>query len=277
MGPLPRKPESPSLLRRVRAYFRLFRVFQHLLWGCLIVAVSFPLRSTASQRRAKQRWSHELLRCLGIRIEAQGSIPDGGVLVVANHISWVDIYVINAMRACAFVCKEEVRDWPLIGWLVERSETIFIQRGNRAAAKRTAETLEQALRDETSVVVFPEGTTTNGTQLLPFRPALLQAAIDADAPVIPVALRYRDSQHAISPAAAYDGDVTLWQCMRAIALTEGMVAEVTVLPSLDPEEERQNLAAAARGRIAERLGLHRGEAATVRIHPRAQQTRGTAA
>lgn len=263
--PLP----APSLLRRVRAYWRLFRVFQHLIWGCLIVACSFRFRSVASQRKAKRAWSRQLLGCLGVRLDVHGGIPEGGVLVVANHISWLDIYVINAIRACAFVCKEEVRAWPVIGWLVARSETIFIQRGNKGAAKRTAEMLQLALNDDAAIVVFPEGTTTNGEFMLPFRPALLQAAVDADVPVVPVAIRYRDRGHAISPAAAYDGDVTLWQCMRAIALTDGMVAEATVLPALDPRQERQHLASHARARIGERLGfVHAEPDAPGRAKPR---------
>lgn len=247
--------ESTAVLRQIRAAWRLTLVLLHILWGCLIVATTFPHRSLASQRRAKRDWSRQILGHLGVRLKVLGKVPAGGVLIVANHISWLDIYAINAVRPCAFVCKEEVRRWPVLGWLTARSETLFIQRGNRRAAHRTAEALSDALRAKAAIVVFPEGTTTDGSHMLPFRPALLQSAVDAEVPVIPVALRYRDAHHAISPAAAYDGDITIWQCLRAIALADRLVAEVTVLPAIDARHERAHLAAHAKHEIATALGI----------------------
>lgn len=235
--------------------WRLLQMALHLAWGCFVVAATFPFRTTASQRRAKRIWSAQLLRRLGIRLEHSGTLPEGGVLIVANHISWVDIFVINALRPCAFVCKDDVRAWPLIGWLVARNETVFIQRGSRSAARKTAETLCSTLREGAAMVVFPEGTTTNGTHMLPFRPAILQAAVDAAVPLTPIALRYRDRTHAISPAPAYDGDITLWQCMRAISLADGLTVTATVLPALDAVEARQHLAARAKHAIALALSM----------------------
>jgi 1-acyl-sn-glycerol-3-phosphate acyltransferase len=247
--------ESMAVLRQIRAAWRLTLVLLHILWGCLIVATTFPRRSLASQRRAKRDWSRQILGHLGVRLKVQGKVPAGGVLVVANHVSWLDIYAINAVRPCAFVCKEEVRRWPVLGWLTARSESVFIQRGSRRAAHRTAEALTDALRAKAAIVVFPEGTTTDGSHMLPFRPALLQSAVDAEVPVVPVALRYRDARHAISPAAAYDGDITIWQCLRAIALADQLVAEVTVLPAIDARHERAHLAAHAKHEIATALGI----------------------
>ncbi|WP_341676507.1 lysophospholipid acyltransferase family protein [Niveibacterium sp. SC-1] len=245
----------PPVFRQTRAAWRLSLIALHLAWGCGVVALTFRWRNVHSQRRAKRIWSRQLLRRLGIRLEDSGALPDCGVLVVANHVSWIDIFVINALRACAFVCKDDVRHWPVIGWLTASTETIFIQRGSRAAARRTAEEVAEALRQDGAIVAFPEGTTTNGTELLPFRPAMLQAAIDAQVPLVPVAIRYRDRGNAISPAPTYDGDISLMQCLRAITLADDLVAVATVLPAIDAPTARRHLADAAHASIAGELGF----------------------
>jgi len=229
-------------------------VLLHLIWGCAIVAGTFRFRSRASQRRAKQIWSRQLLARLGVRLDISGALPaHGGLFIVANHISWLDIFVINALRPCAFVCKDDVRSWPVIGWLVANTETVFIQRGNRRAAQQTTETLKHHLRDGAAIVVFPEGTTTNGTHLLPFRSATMQAAVDTETAIVPVALRYRDAQNPISFAPAYDGDISLWECLRAITLAQGLIAEAHALKAIDTRRERQHIASHAHDEIAARL------------------------
>ncbi len=244
------------MFRQIRAAWRLLCVILHLFRGCVIVAVSFRFRSREYQRQVKQIWSRQLLSRLGVRLRIDDEIAQhGGLLIAANHISWIDIFAINALRPCAFVCKEEVRAWPLIGWLVAHAETVFIARGSRRAARRAAEALKHELARGAAIVVFPEGATTNGTCLLPFRPALMQAAVDANVPVIPVALRYSDAKHPISPAPAYDGDISLWTCLRAITLAEDLVVQAYVLDTIDTSRERQHIAAHAHGQIATRLGF----------------------
>ncbi|WP_183634818.1 lysophospholipid acyltransferase family protein [Niveibacterium umoris] len=243
------------MFRQIRAAWRLLLTVIHLLAGCATVAFRFPRWNAQQRLDAKRRWSRELLGRLGVRLDIHGDIVSGGTLVVANHISWLDIFVINALRPCAFVCKDDVKSWPLIGWLVANTDTIFIERGNRAAARRTADAMVARLQSGAAMVVFPEGTTTNGTHMLPFRPALLQSAVDAGVPVSPVSIRYRDAKQAISPAPAYDGDISLWQCMRAITLAEGLVAEAHALAAVDSQSERQHLAAHAKHEIAVQLGI----------------------
>lgn len=253
-NPQPRTPRT-TLFKQIRAAWRLLLTAIHLLAGCATVAFRFPRWNEQQRLAAKKKWSIQLLSRLGVGLEVQGDIADGGTLVVANHISWLDIFVINAVRPCAFVCKDDVKSWPLIGWLVANTDTIFIERGNRAAARRTADAMVARLQSGAAMVVFPEGTTTDGTHMLPFRPALLQSAVDAGVPVAPVSIRYRDPQHPISPAPAYDGDITLWQCMHAIALADNLVAEACALPAIDSQAERQHLAAHAKHEIALKLGV----------------------
>jgi 1-acyl-sn-glycerol-3-phosphate acyltransferase len=250
------------LFIELRAAFRLTRVGLHLLWAIATVAVVFPWASPALRRVLKRRWSRQLVGILGIKVGAGKTAPIPSGLLVCNHISWLDIYVINALAPAAFVSKDDVKDWPLIGWLCKHTETIFLERGSRAAAQRTRETMVAQLASGTHVALFPEGTTTAGDRLLPFHGALFQSAIDARVPVVPLALRYIDADGNPSRAPAYDGDITLLQCMRAIARASGLSVQVRVLAPLDTANvDRRHLAAHCHHAIAWHLG-HANPSAT---------------
>ncbi len=239
----------------VRAAFRLARLGLHLLWGAATVAVVYPWARLSLRRALKRRWSAQLLGILGIRTVAVGktALPPG--LLVCNHISWLDIYVINALAPTAFVSKDEVRHWPLIGWLCARTETIFLERTSRAAAQRTRERMAEKLAAGAHVGIFPEGTTTDGSKVLPFHAALFQSAIDAGACVVPLALSYVDAAGRPSRAPAYDGDVTLWQTLWAMARAEGLSAQLRVLSPIPAAGlDRRHLAHRCRRAITWHLG-----------------------
>ncbi len=242
----------------VRAVFRLARVGLHLLWGATTVGVAYPWIDAGCRRALKRRWSRQLLEVLDIKLGAGGTAPSASLppgLVVSNHISWLDIYVINTLVPAAFVAKDDVKGWPLIGWLCEHTETIFIERGSRTAAQRTRETLTGRLQAGAHVAVFPEGTSTGGEHVLPFHSALFQSAIDADVSVVPLALRYADRQGKSSRVPAYDGDITLWQSLRAIARADGVIADLRVLEPLESRAaERRQLSARCHYAIACHLG-----------------------
>jgi 1-acyl-sn-glycerol-3-phosphate acyltransferase len=177
------------------------------------------------------------------------------MLIVSNHISWLDVFVLNALSPAAFVCKDEVRRWPLIGWLCARTDTVFLNRSSRRSAHRCAMQLREILiKGAMPVAVFPEGTTTTGREVLPFRSALLQAAAHTAIPTIPVALRYEypDGTHCAAPA--YDEDTTFAQSLTRIFAAPGLRARVAFLPALDAlAMDRRALARethqAIRGRI----------------------------
>lgn len=248
------KPEA--MLREIRTAFRLSRVGLHLCWGALTVVVIYPWIDTRLKRALKRRWSRQLLEMLGVRLKlgAGKAAPPPG-LIVSNHISWLDIFVINALVPAAFVSKAEVRSWPLIGWLCAHTETIFLARGSRSAVLRCGAAMASRLRAGGHVAFFPEGTTSDGSRVLPFHPALFQSAIDAQAPVIPLALRYTDRNGNPSRAPAYDGDITLWQCLWAIARTSGLSADLRVLEPLAVAAfDRQTLAVRCREAISWHLG-----------------------
>lgn len=234
-------PISVPLIQ-LRATLRLARLGLHLFWGCFTITAIFPFIDLTKRRWLKQRWSRQLLQVLGVDLQVSGPAPKG--LVVANHISFLDIFAINAAAPAAFVSKDDVLNWPIIGWLSRHTETLFMARGSRNAAQRTREALVAHLVGGHLAALFPEGTTSDGHTVLPFHGALFQSAIDAGVPVSPVALRYRDHQHSPSPAPAYIGDISLGQCLWSIASSTGLVVEMRMLPPHDSREtDRRHLAA----------------------------------
>ena len=216
---------KPAVTPVWRALWRLGRSLGHIVIGLLTITLQFP-RLTSEQREIRvQAWSRQLLAYLGIRLEVQGpSALPGPLLLVANHISWLDIASLHAARYCRFVSKADVKSWPLIGTLATGLGTLFIQRESRRDAMRTVHHMADSLRAGDVLAVFPEGTTSDGLSLLPFHANLLQAAIAAQAPVQPVALQFLDSRTgARSLATCYVGDDTLlaslWRTVRAPGVT----------------------------------------------------------
>jgi 1-acyl-sn-glycerol-3-phosphate acyltransferase len=164
--------------------------------------------------------------------------------------------VLNAARPMAFVSKSEVRDWPLIGWLAARTDTVFLRRGSRGHAKIVNAEIDALLTAGKDVAIFPEGTTTDGTHLLGFHGALLQPAVETGRPIQPVALTYEtpDGQRSLAPA--YVGETSLIECFGAILACQEIVARLRPTPALSTaEKNRRELAHAARGAIALKLGL----------------------
>lgn len=245
---------SRSGLVALRGAWRVLRVALHLAWALLLVAFAFPLLGRDRRLCLKQRWSRDLLALLGVRLQMSGGSPQRGDLVVANHVSWLDIYVINAIAPCAFVAKDDVRAWPLIGWLCQRTETIFIVRGSVRAAQSTRAEIAATLASGRTVAVFPEGTTSPGRDVLPFHSALLQGAVDAAVPVRPLALRYIDAVDGagvMADAPVYCGETTLLESLWRIACAPALGVDVTVLPDLGGGNEgRRMLADTARDMIA---------------------------
>ena len=208
-------------MRRIRACWRLLRVFLHILAGLWIAAVRLPRLQPAAQSAQVQVWSLALLGHIGIALEIRGQPPVlGPVLLVSNHISWLDIPVMHAARHCRFVSKSDIKDWPLVGTLATAAGTLYIERSSRRDAMRMVHLMRDALLAGEVLAVFPEGTTGDGLSVLPFHANLLQAALSADAPAQPVALRFTDKasgQPSLAPI--YVGDDTLlgsiWRTLSA--------------------------------------------------------------
>ncbi len=211
-------------MRFLRACGRLLRMLAHIAKGVWIVSLRFPALSPDQQHAHVQAWSLQLLAHAGISLRIQGQPPVmGPVMLVANHISWLDIPVMHAARHCRFVSKSDVQGWPIIGALATAAGTLYIERSSRRDALRMVKSMQEALQRGEVLAVFPEGTTGDGREMLPFHANLLQAAVAADAPVQPVGLRFVDrATGATSFAPSYIGDETLvgsiWRTLSAPAI-----------------------------------------------------------
>lgn len=243
-------------MRRLVAAWRLVRSVLHGLHGVLIVLVLFPRLPVGRRQQRIRWWAAKMLRMLGIELVIEGRFDSGAKLVVANHISWLDIMAVHAVCPEArFVSKAEVRQWPLVNRLVDCAGTLYLERERKRDALRVVHQIADAMRAGGTVAAFPEGTTGDGRALLPFHANLLQAAIAVAVPVQPVALRYADARHAVSPAALWLGGTTLLQSLWMLASGDRLRAHVHVLSPLRPDAgaDRRLLATELRARIAAAL------------------------
>jgi 1-acyl-sn-glycerol-3-phosphate acyltransferase len=201
-------------LTGLRALWRLLHSIVHALAGWFTITLLFPHWPQARREAKVQAWSRRMLQILGIPLQVHGQPPQQGpVLLVANHLSWLDILVMHAARYCRFVSKSDVRHWPVLGTLATGGGTLYIEREKRRDAMRVVHHMAESLQAGEIVAVFPEGTTGDGGALLPFHANLIQAAVAVHAPVQPVALRFVDAEGRDSPGPLYLGDDTLFSSL----------------------------------------------------------------
>ncbi len=216
------------MVNRLRAFVRVVAVLAQVARGWSTIVFLFPRLSPAQRQARVSAWARGMLRALGISLRVEGVPAEAGpVLIVANHISWLDILVVHASRFCRFVSKADVHHWPVVGRLATGAGTLYIERESRRDAMRVVHHMADSLRAGDVLAVFPEGTTSDGVSLLPFHANLLQAAITADAPVQPVALGFIDDatgQRSLAPC--YIGDDTLagslWRMLTSPPITVTM-------------------------------------------------------
>ncbi|MFF7215813.1 lysophospholipid acyltransferase family protein [Streptomyces sp. NPDC008238] len=237
-----------GLLRRLLRYLAAVTV---LLVGVVLSVPLGALCGPAGRERLIRRWTRAAVAAFGIRVrlpDAAPREPGTGLLVVSNHVSWLDIVLIAAVFPGRNVAKREIRDWPVIGRLCVRGRTIFIDRERIRTLPDTVAEVAQALRSGATVVAFPEGSTWCGGEEGHYRRALFQAALDAGADVQPLLVRYRYADGRSSTAAAFLGEDTLMDSVRRVVAARGLTAEVTAFPRItaDSLPDRRALAAAAR-------------------------------
>ena len=234
----------------------------HLVWGVTLAGLVFPLLGPAQRDRRIMAWSRRLLGVLGVqaRTAAAPSLP-GGALLVCNHVSWLDIYLIYAAQRVHFVSKAEVRTWPVAGWLAHKTGTLFIERGRRTDTARINAEMRALMEGGAWVAVFPEGTTGDGRGLRRFMPSLLQPAVELNCPIVPAALRYRTLDNDYSAAPAYIDDISMWQSLKRIVGEPGLIAELQFGEPILPNGHRRELAAQAEAATARLLGTAPASAA----------------
>ena len=243
-------------MRSLIAVWRLLRLTVHVLHGLALIKLRFAHLDKAERHQRIGWWSRKTLRVLGVSLQTQGQGRPGAKLLMANHVSWLDIAGVHALLPEArFVSKADVKHWPLVGALVEGVGTLFIERTSKRDALRVVHQSAEALKAGDSVAFFPEGTTGAGPELLPFHGNLLQAAISTEMPVQPLVLRWFEPGEPFSSSARFIGGTTLVQSLWAIASARGLGLRVQVLPALDTTHgDRRALTQHVRDLIAARLG-----------------------
>lgn len=226
------------------------RVFLHLFRGLAVCALVFPFAGAPRRDAQIRRWSRRLLAICGVSVEQQGEALEHA-LVVANHISWLDIFVINSLQPCRFVAKAEIRAWPVLGWLVAQAGTVFIARGNRRDLRHTFKGIVGSLQAGERVAFFPEGTTAAQGGNLPFHANLFEAAIDAKVMVQPYAIAYVDGAGALHPKVDFTGDMSFAASMIAILSGPPIRARLECLAPIDATgAHRRELAERAQRAVA---------------------------
>ncbi|WP_407566718.1 lysophospholipid acyltransferase family protein [Polymorphospora sp. A560] len=242
-GPECLPPAGAPRVGTVRLAARLAALVAVLLAG-LPLPLLLPMLPGHRRHAVARGWARALLRAAGVRLVVRGRLPQRRALLVANHVSWLDALVVLAVAPARMTAKREVRDWPVIGALVDAGGTIFVDRERPRTLPATVAAVRSALAGDAVVAVFPEGTTWCGRKAGRFRPAMFQAAVDTGAPVVPVTLAYRRSSGTATTVAAFLGDDTLWASVRRVLAAPDLTVTATARAALHPGD------AATRRRLA---------------------------
>lgn len=242
-------------MRAPIAVWRLLRLSLHILHGLALIALRFDGLAKPQRQHYIQWWSRKTLRLLGVELQLRGQGRPGAKLVVANHVSWLDIAAMHAVLPEArFVSKAELKHWPIVGMLVVGVNTLFIERSSKRDALRVVHQTAEALQAGDTVAVFPEGTTGPGPEPLPFHANLLQAAIATEMPIQPVVLRWHEPGERFSTTARFVGDMTLVRSLWSVASARGLAIDIQILSAhSSAHADRRALAERLRGEIADAL------------------------
>ena len=243
---------------RALRFVRWTRLLAHVAAALFILRFVFPRASFERRRHLHGWWSRKLVRIVGIDMQVEGvtsSMAGHGVMVAANHVSWLDVFCVSSVWPTRFIAKSEVRDWPVAGWIAERAGTLFVRRARRRDTARINEIVHGALAQGDCVGLFPEGTTTPGDRLLKFHSSLFEPAVANDVRVQPIAIRYEHADGSLCRAVVYD-DLSFMQSLSLMLRQRNVVARLTFLETLPASGlTRREVARVAEARIATRLGL----------------------
>ncbi|MDD7969449.1 lysophospholipid acyltransferase family protein [Actinomycetospora lemnae] len=226
---------TARLRRAVRLLVRGTALLVVLVAG-LLAALVVPLLGPSATAVVQRVWAAAVLSACGVRVRHTGPAAPSGALVVANHVSWLDVFALHAVAPVRMLAKTEVRRWPVLGIMAARAGTVFLDRDRLRDLPGAVAGLADALRAGTPIGVFAEGTTRCGRDLGPFRPAAFQAAYDAGAPVVPVAVRYgrlTAERGTVDATAAFIGDDTLAASLLRVLAVGDVVVDVTTCAVVD--------------------------------------------
>jgi 1-acyl-sn-glycerol-3-phosphate acyltransferase len=230
--------------------------------GLATLSFRFPFVDQKRKNKLIQAWSKRLLSIFGIELKLKNQVilPNAPFLLASNHISWMDIHAINAFKPIRFVAKSDVEGWPIFGWMAKQLGTVFIKRDNSRHGKHVANEVAKVLETQ-SVCIFPEGTSTVGEGVLPFKPNLFESAVIAQAPVYSLAITYRSTASGErSEVAAFIGDMGLLESMAKILNNRQLFVELTFLPpsgtAPEASRDRKWLALHSQEAISNHLNDH---------------------
>lgn len=209
-----------------------------LIWliSCLVcVALVYPFISVGVRNAMNHRWSGALMFLCGVKVNVLGKPTlQGSALWVANHVSWIDIYVLASVRCVAFIAKSEIRDWPVIGWLVAKVGTIFVNRSQRNSVRQVGVDMQKMFDQGLVIGLFAEGTTSRGFDVLPFHSSLFEPPVRAGITIQPVALRFFHKGQR-SDYLAFVGHESLVHNLWVLLGTTGAMVEVEFMPTVPVE------------------------------------------
>ncbi len=239
--------------------YRFCRLLVHVAYAVLLMAFLYPRYSKARKALSVKRWSLKLLEILNVRLTVKGDPPaamPANSMLAANHVSWLDVFILYTQYYARFVAKAEMRKWPIIGWLCVKTGTLFIERERRRDTARTNQIINQALRGGECIAIFPEGTTSDGTNLQAFHTSLLEPAVMSQSTLYPVALRFCDRNGAVNTEVAYVDQTTLMGSLIKILAQQEIRAELIFAKPIPAQgKNRRELARAAEAVIASLLNL----------------------
>ncbi len=237
--------------------WRICGMLLHTLYGAVIAVLILPYVSVPRRNAIIGHWSSRLLRIMRFKVIVRGHVPsqqEQGVMFVANHISWADIHALNSVLAVRFIAKSEIRGWPVFGWFAQKTNTLFIDREKRHDAGRIVTTVSHSLQAGDRLCYFPEGTTTDGSHIKPFKASIMQAAIDTQTRVWPFCIRYLKPDGSYNTDIAYYGDVTLKQSLSAALSQRAPVVELIFAEPIEAHGlERRQLSQMALQEITSRF------------------------
>lgn len=246
---------TPAALR----WLRWSRMLAHAAVAVFLLSLVYPRLAHARQRALLRWWSAKLLSILNVGTRLEGPPParrERGAMIAANHVSWLDIFLISSVRPTRFIAKAEIRDWGLVGWIVDRSGTLFIRRDQLRDTARINGIVHGALAEGDCVGLFPEGMTTEGDVLLRFHSALFEPAVANDAHIHAAAIRYERLDGSLCREASFRGERTFMESMHLIIAEPRLVARIQFAPAIEPAgANRRDVAREAHKRVATLLDL----------------------
>ncbi len=230
---------------KIRLYYKLTLIIILFINGLIIAAGIFPVVNfmySAANAKIKRDtlttlWLRRFSAIVKLQIAKEGELPELGTLLVSNHVSWLDIIVIGQYLPAYFVAKSDISSWPVIGYLARQGGTIFICRGDKQQIKITAEKMVWLLKQNNNIIAFPEGTTTNGDEVLNFHSSLFQPALLTKTAVQPVAVQYQGEAKEHAPFVGDDGFVP--HLIRILSL-EKIEVNLSFLPVITSTGKSRN-------------------------------------